>query len=102
MKYQVVIQWLASSLTDYDEMIAVEDLLIDKLGSQCKVDGHDFGSGETNIFVHTSDPFRAFEEIRTILSGQKVWHSARIAYRQFDETEYHVLWPPGTAKFNVL
>jgi hypothetical protein len=64
MRFQAVLQWPAHSFNDYDEMVAVEDLLIAKLSEQSEVDGHDFGTGETNIFVQTDDPRRAFEEIR--------------------------------------
>jgi hypothetical protein len=51
MRYQVVLQWSASSMNDYDEMVGVEDLLIERLSKRCKVDGHDFGSNEANISV---------------------------------------------------
>jgi hypothetical protein len=101
MRFQVVLQWPAQSLDDYDEKVAVEDLLIAKLTKQSEVDGHDCRSGETNIFVHTDDPRRAFEEIQTILSGHKLWPDVVIAYRQMDGTEYRVLWPQGTTTFNV-
>jgi hypothetical protein len=101
MKFQVVLQWPAHSLCDFDELVAVEDLLIAKLTEQSEVDGHDFGSGETNIFVHTNDPRIAFEEIRTILSGHKPWPDAVIAYRQTNGSDYTVLWPHGTTTFNV-
>jgi hypothetical protein len=82
-------------------MIEIEDLLADKLSAQNEVDGHDFGSEETNIFVHTDDPRRTFEEVRTILSGHRLWAHARIAYRQVDGTEYSVLWSQGVTTFNV-
>jgi hypothetical protein len=102
MKFQVVLQWPATSMSDFDGMVEIEDLLVEKLSEQCDVDGHDFGSEETNIFVHTHDPLRAFEEIRIILSGHKLWPHARIAYRRVDGTEYAVLWPQGGATtFNV-
>ncbi len=101
MKFQVVLQWPAVSLNDYDEMVNVEDLLIERLTKRCKVDGHDFGSNEANIFVHTSDPRRAFEEIRTILSAHKLWPDTRIAFRQIDGEEYTVIWPEGATKFDI-
>ncbi len=101
MRFQVVLQWPAHSLSDFDEMVAVEDLLIAKLTEQSKVDGHDFGTGEMNIFIHANDPHRAFEEIQTILSGHKLWPDAVVAYRQIDGSEYTVLWPEGTTTFNV-
>ena len=101
MKFQVVLQWPASSVNDFDGMVEIEDLLVEKLGEQVEVDGHDFGSEETNIFLHTDDPRRAFEEIRAILSGHRLWPHARIAYRKVDGTEYSMLWPQGATTFNV-
>jgi hypothetical protein len=102
MKFQVVLQWSASSMNDYDEMVGIEDLLIERLTKRCRVDGHDFGSNETNIFVHTADPHRALEEIRTILSGHRLWPDTRIAYRQTDGDKYTLIWPEGSTTFRVL
>jgi hypothetical protein len=100
MRFQIVLQWPIHSSDDYDEMIGVEELLIAKLTAQSEVDGHDFGADETNIFVLTDDPRRAFEEIKSILSGHRLWPIAIIAYRHMDGTDYHVLWPQGTT-FNA-
>ena len=50
MKYQVVIQWPASSIADYDTIIGIESFLIDHLSSASEIDGHDAGSGEMNVF----------------------------------------------------
>jgi len=82
-------------------MVNVEDVLIERLSEQCEVDGHDFGVNEANIFVHTNDPHRAFEEVRTILLGHKLWPDTRIAFRPIDGNEYTVIWPEGTATFNI-
>jgi hypothetical protein len=101
MKFQVVLQWPASATSDYDEMVDVEDLLIERFTEQCEVDGHDFGSNEANIFVHTNDPRRAFEEIRVILSGHKLWPDTRIACRQIDGNKYTVIWPEGATTFSI-
>jgi hypothetical protein len=101
MKFQVVLQWRASDMADYDGMVEIEELLIEKLTDQFEVDGHDFGSDEANIFVRTDDTRRAFEEIKTILSGHELWPDVRIAYRQVDGTAYCMLWPPGATAFNV-
>ena len=53
MKYQLVLQLPASSIKDYDEMIELEETIIKGIGSLGKVDGHDAGSGEMNIFILT-------------------------------------------------
>lgn len=96
--FQVVLQW---PTWDFDEMVEVENLLMAKLTKHSEVDGHDLGSGEANIFVRTSDPHQAFEEIRNILSCHRPWPEVVVAYRQADGTEYCVLWPMGITTFNV-
>jgi hypothetical protein len=101
MKFQVVLQLPASSVKAFDEIVQVENLLVEKLDGQSEVDGHNFGSEEANIFVHTDDPHRTFDEIQTILSGHCLWTRARIAYRQVDGAEYSMLWPQGATTFNV-
>jgi len=101
MRFQLVLQWPASSVNDFDEIVNIEDLLIAKLKGQSVVDGHDFGSGEANIFVHTNDPHQALEELRAILSAHRLWPSTAIAYREILGTEYRVLWPEGITGFNV-
>src|SRR5215831_13294912 len=101
MRFQLVLQWPASFLKGFDEILNLEDLLSAKLTDQSKVDGHDFGSGEANIFVHTDDPYRALDEVRAIFSGHPLWPSVVIAYREIQGTDYRVLWPEGTTAFNV-
>jgi hypothetical protein len=39
MKYQIVLQWPASSIADYDRMIELENALIDGLSESSEVDG---------------------------------------------------------------
>lgn len=41
----------------YETMLALENTLIEEVPEElASVDGHDCGSGETNIFIHTNDP----------------------------------------------
>jgi hypothetical protein len=56
MRYQLVLQFAADSLVDFDRLVALEDRLIEELGQLAMVDGHDFGLGQFNIFVLTDDP----------------------------------------------
>lgn len=101
MKYQIVIQWPASSIADYDRMIEIESVLIDGISEDSEVDGHDAGSGEVNIFVHTDSVQGAFAEIKGLLAARAVLSSARIAYREIGKNEYTVLWPEGLERFSV-
>ena len=101
MKYQLVLQWPASSIKDYDAMIAVENALVEKLSKAHDVDGHDAGSGEVNIFIRTDDPKLGFNEVKDILGTRDSWVDARVAYREVGGSEYTILWPKGLTEFKV-
>jgi len=101
MSYQLVLQWPAASIKDYDAMIEVEEVLIERLSNAHDVDGHDAGSGEVNIFIRTEDPNRAFNEVKAILGGRDTWSDARVAYREVGGSEYTILWPTSLKEFQV-
>jgi len=98
MKYQLALQFPANSIADYDEMIALEDELIGRLGSSAKVDGHDCGSGEMNIFIHTNEPSKTFEKIRPVVAKRKLIENLIAAYRERTGEDYTVVWPIGFTK----
>jgi hypothetical protein len=97
MQYQLVLQFAADAISDYDGLIAIESQLIAALG-EAAVDGHDVGSGEANIFLSTSDPQKTFRQILPLL--ERTGHMAAVvaAYRRADEDLYHVLWPENSSR----
>jgi len=46
MKYQLVLQFAAASMDDFDRLVALENSLIEELDSLATIDGHDFGLGD--------------------------------------------------------
>jgi hypothetical protein len=102
MKYQLVLQWPASSVDDYDSMISIEDSLIEGLPNDSKVDGHDAGSGQVNIFIRTDEPTKTFEDVKNILKSRGAWTDILIAYRDLERSEYTVLWPKHLKEFEIL
>jgi hypothetical protein len=101
MKYQLILQWAASSIQDHDAMIAVEDALIDVLPEGNEVDGHDAGSCEVNIFIHTNAPAQVFDALKPTLADSGLLVSARAAFRELSRDEYTILWPKGLETFKV-
>jgi len=102
MKFQLVLQWPASSM-DYDRMVEVEELLIEQISEEDgEVDGHDTGSGQVNIFIHTDSPEKAFRSATRVLDAQGCLETARAAFRPIDGDEYTALWPEGLRNFRVL
>jgi len=101
MKYQLVLQWSVASEDEFEALLEVEEVLIEDLSALHDVDGHDIGSSEFNIFIHTNDPESAFGEVRRILGNSKSWFLIRIAYRERQKSGYVILWPAGLTKFEV-
>ena len=89
-------------MEDFDRLVALEDRLIEKLGDVVAVDGHDFGSGEFNIFILTDDPATVFGRAHGIVVNQGVSNVMRSAYREMDGENYVILWPASLTEFSVL
>ena len=95
--HQLVLQFAANSLREYDDLIALEQQLVEVLG-ESEVDGHDMGSDEANIFILTSDAQKTFRQIAPTL--ERTGHIAAVtaAYRRTDADEYNVLWPENSLR----
>jgi hypothetical protein len=93
MKYQLVFQFRGDSLGDYDAMVALEDELTEQFGDSAEVDGHDLGSGESNIFIFTSDPAATFQRARPVLERRQQLDSVTAAYREVGGEQFTVIWP---------
>jgi hypothetical protein len=102
MKYQLVLQWPASSIQDFNAMISIENKLIENLSEGNEVDGHDFGSGEGNIFILTDDPELAFSEVEASLNNDDSWLNARVAYREITKDHYTILYPEDLKVFRIV
>lgn len=101
MRHILVLQWPGSSEADFEELITMEDALDRSLDESAIVDGHDFGSGEMNIFIQTDEPARAFTEVQAVLRHGPRWTDVRAAHREATGDTYTVLWPLGQTEFRV-
>src|SRR6185437_7027170 len=98
MKYQLVLQFPADSIADYDELIEIEDLLTEELDGRAKVDGHDFGSGEMNIFIFADDPNKIFETVKPLLQTRANFEKLIAAYQETEGEQYLTIWPENSQK----
>jgi hypothetical protein len=94
MRFQLVIQFEANTLEDFDQLVEFEGNLAEELGGTGEVDGHDFGSSEFNIFVLTNEPLAAFERSQKLVRNQKLRSPIRVAYREVTGEYSVTLWPP--------
>jgi hypothetical protein len=102
MNYQLVLQFAASSMADFDRLVSLETKLMEQLGETGVVDGHDFGLGKFNIFILTNEPPTTFTEAHRIILGEGLPHGLRCAYREASGEDYVILWPPALKEFSVL
>ena len=98
MQYQLTLQFRGDRLGDYDAMVAFEDELTEQRGDSADVDGHDCGSGETNIFIFTPDPAATFQRVRPVLERTQHLLAVTAAYRESDGERYTVIWPEGSQR----
>jgi hypothetical protein len=101
-KYQLVVQFDASTHKEFEELSPLEDLLRDNLSDNALVDGWDFGLGDYNIFIHTNEPNEVFADTQKIIEAHRRELPFRAGYRDFDEDYYVVLWPASLKSFKVL
>jgi len=101
MKYQLVLQWPSSLMKDLDQVIEVEAFLETIVADEGDVDGHDIGSGEVNIFVHTDTPESLFARLAPALASLNRLSGARVAYRDLSGDKYKVLWPKSLVTFSI-
>ena len=100
--FQLVLQFDCRSLEAFDAIVEVEEQLISLLGESAEVDGHDIGSEEANIFIHTFEPMESFQKCHMFLASKSPRVSTyRAAYRSLAGGEYTVLYPDGSIKFRV-
>jgi|SRR5208282_2166389 len=102
MKYQLVLQLPSCSDADYDRLLLLQETIENGLGELGIVDGHDIGSGEMNIFIHTDEPMLAFERAQHLLSPRDDLRELKAGYRDFDEDEYIAIFPKGLDHFSVI
>ena len=101
--HQLVLQFQGDTLSDLDALIAVEDMLTKLLQGYANVDGHDIGSGGSNIFIHTTNPTNTFQRIQPALIRAGIFRSVTVAYRLLDKGKYTVLWPEDSVKpFKII
>ena len=102
MKYQLILQFQAESVQEFDELVVLEDLLVKKLPLGSVVDGHDFGTDEFNIFILTDQPEQTFQAVeQTIQLFRPPHQSLRAAYRELVRNNFVILWPPTLREFKI-
>jgi hypothetical protein len=101
MENQLVVQFEASTSDDFARLIHFEETLSERVGQSAIVDGHDFGSGELNIFVLTDDPMATFDLVQEVAEELRPQQQMRVAFRKVEDEDYVIVWPPSLKEFQI-
>jgi hypothetical protein len=101
MQYQLVLQVREVGLSDLPGLLQWERDLTEYVAKFAHIDGHDFGTGEFNLFILTDDPIATFRRIQESAEIESVIRATAAAYRRIEEEEYTVIWPAGQAEFHI-
>lgn len=102
MNYQLVLQFAANSMDDFDRLVSLETKLMETLDYIGVVDGHDFGSGKFNIFVLTDEPTKAFTQAHQVILNEAIPNKLRSAYHKASGEGYVILSPSALTEFSVF
>jgi hypothetical protein len=92
VKYQLVLQFQATNIRVFDELVMLEEFLVENLPSTSDVDGHDFGADEFNIFILTNHPEESFQNSKKLIDQGYPQHQLKAAYRGLGKNEFVILW----------
>jgi hypothetical protein len=99
--YQLLLQIPSSSPADFANLLDLEAAMGSALGDAGEVDGHDVGSGETNIFVFTEQPIKVFTTVMARPIAARVANEIRAAYRAVGASAFTVIHLPGLTSFRI-
>lgn len=94
-EFELVIRFEGDSLVDLERIAKLEN----ELGAEftaANIDGHRIGSGQTEIFVLTSDVLTTYFEARLVLQRIGLADQFVAAYRPLDSDEYKVFLPTAS------
>jgi hypothetical protein len=92
MKYQLTLQFPTAEIEDFDRLLSIELQLITLLGDKHKVEGHELGAEEMNIFIHTDDPNGVFDIVKKTLTPLEL-ETMKAAFREVNGEINIAVWP---------
>jgi len=98
---ELVLRFAVSDTLDYDAVIEIENLLVERLAKEAQINGHDVGQGFMNVFIRTEDAHTTFATVRDLLSGHLAVHECSAGYREAASADYVSLWPAGSSEFKL-
>jgi hypothetical protein len=94
VNYQLVLRFRKASAST-DDIHALELVLAKSLGDTARLDGHDTGARNVDLFIVTSDPASTFRRSKPALEQLQLLDRVTAAYRLEGGARFTVVWPLG-------
>ena len=95
MQYQLVMRFRKQTLETPDAIAVLEAALSETLAGTARLDGHDTGTREIDLFMMTDDPGAAFRRSKRKLEELALLDKVVVAHRLEGGARFTVLWPLG-------
>ncbi len=95
MRYLLILRFPGDAFDDFDEIVALEGALAERLGELGVLDNHDVSSDECRMAFLTPDPVRAFGDAKGLLERKGLLEAMVALYHASGSRESTVLWPTG-------
>lgn len=106
---QIVLQWLDNESATGVSVDAIEAALDEANDGSYFVDGHDMGSGTTNIFLYAEDALadKTVAQAISLFEQKKLPPGMRIGKAIYQDAErrnwtFQPMYPPGLAHFDIM
>lgn len=106
---QIVVQWLDENTDASFSVDMVEFTLEEASDGSYFVDGHDMGSGTTNVFLYAEDAAadRTVARIISLFEQKKLPADMRIGKAVYQDAErrnwvFQPMYPPGLTHFDIM
>jgi hypothetical protein len=95
MQYQLILRFRKTSLGSTDDMQSLERSLKESIGDSARLDGHDTGPRDIDLFILTADPASTFRRSKPALERLLLLDRVVAAYRLEGGARFTVVWPLG-------
>jgi hypothetical protein len=106
---QIVLQWITDEQNDIslDQVWAIEDTLEGEAEGLFDVDGHDVGSGTTNVFLYARDPQAAVGKVIRLYFAGRLRPGMRVGVAEYKDVsrkdwDYRPVFPRGLHRFDLI
>lgn len=93
MQSQLILRFRNGSIESPQSIATLEQDLAQLLGASAQVDGHEIGSGSTDVYLLSDNPTSTFRRAKPLLEQLELLDRVVAAHRVVGGARFAVIWP---------